>query len=76
MKNYIIYQCEWCDKIWIEDEIEKFGVHECCPNCRSIDLKIHEEPNLENYGLDDVKYFQACKDFEYLYLNRNSHEIY
>jgi hypothetical protein len=43
-KTEIIYQCKWCDEIWPKHEIEKFGVHECCPNCMSIDLGIITKP--------------------------------
>ena len=62
-----IYKCKWCDWAGPEHELDKFGAHhECCPKCRSIDVNILKKPNPKDYGLNDVAYYQACKDYKIL----------
>ena len=56
------WHCKWCD--WTGPGFELIGVHECCPKCRSMDVDILKKPDPKDYGLNDVGYFQDCKDYE------------
>ncbi len=58
------WECKWCDWKGPTHELNKFGVHECCPNCRSIDVNLIKRPDPKDYGLNDVDYFQDCRDYE------------
>ncbi len=56
--------CPHCNWTGPKFELNKLGVHECCPECMSMDVDILKKPNPEDYGLNDVDYFQDCKDYE------------
>lgn len=59
-----IWECRWCDWKGPTHKLDKFGVHECCPECRSIDVNPLKKPNPKDYGLNDVGYFQDCRDYD------------
>ena len=39
-----LWECKWCDWTGHGFELDEFGVHECCPQCRSIDVNIIKRP--------------------------------
>ncbi len=40
------WECKWCDWKGPTHELDKFGVHECCPKCRSMDVNPIKKPEI------------------------------